>query len=203
MNGSRRRDLSPKLGVGSQIEKVNMRVVAVVVLVTLVLTSPPATCQESVNHGAWMMARILDPITDENTSRMFTDSEGVIERVSLSGADPMVILSNTGLSGVLLSVKCNGSDDLDIMLNAISPPETWGDVKEVVWRFDRTEVSRARWGTSEDGRTLFVPSDSRAAFILNAKGSSTVVVRFVVAGLTKTYEFSLNGFTRAFGGMGC
>jgi hypothetical protein len=146
----------------------------------LCLLAAPAAAQTRM--GAFTFHDEKDPITDENSSYIYTEeAEG--------GFMPATLLYKCEDGEVLTLLKGNGF--------------YMDDELQVTWRFDQQEPQTASWRVAEV-QWLIPPMENQETFRTSALTASRLAIRVRESdGGSRTYLFNLNGFTRGFQAMGC
>jgi hypothetical protein len=146
----------------------------------VLLAASPATAQVSV--GSFTFAEQKDPITDANSSALWTEE------------------ANGGFMPATLIFKCE-NDEVGMLLKG-----TGFYIHEelpVIWRFDQQEPQQGSWRVAEV-QWLIPPFELQEALTTTARTANRLAVRVTEGdGGVKTYIFNLNGFSRGMEMMGC
>lgn len=131
-------------------------------------------------QAEWFVERKTDPLTDQDNSSAFTITDNAALFVKCTNDSSAAV-------GILFTRRYLGTD----------PVRAW-------FRFDQHKVKQGRWNPGTTGDGAFVPSESRPAFIAEAKRATRVAIRVrAYSGVKYTREFNLIGFTAAVDKLPC
>lgn len=146
----------------------------------LCLLAAPVSAQQRM--GAFTFHDEKDPITDENSSYIYTEE------------------ANGGFMPATLVFKCEDGEVLSIVKGNGFYMD---DELQVTWRFDQQEPQTAPWRVAEV-QWLIPFMEHQEAFRTTALTASRLAIRVHESeGGSKTYLFNLNGVTRGIQAMGC
>lgn len=142
-----------------------------------------ATAQATQKFGAFTYYPKIDPLTDQNRSKIITDG-------------------NEDYDASLVWICANGR------LNVYFEPDDYigsDDTFTVVYRFDKQPMSAPReWDASTDGEAAFLPENLVPSFTKAAKNAKSIVLRtYDFNGTSITQSFNLNGLAAALAKLPC